>query len=121
MEKIELSLQGQSNITGTDMDKITEQQTRREMDMGIANAARGIVFHSLIKSIKEHGKESPETKQIEKRMDELTSVFEKVRMGDRKAIHYTRTELKKFVEENNRRIDLKATNGISKPDEFRPG
>ncbi len=107
-------------MTVMDMDRITEQQTRREMDMGIANAARGIVFRSLIQSIKEHGKESPETKKIEEQMDELTSVFEQVRMGDRKAIYYTRTKLKKFVEEHNPRIDLRAMNENAKPDEFRP-
>ncbi|MDD3029459.1 MAG: hypothetical protein PHS57_04160 [Alphaproteobacteria bacterium] len=89
------------------MDRITKQQTRKEMDMGIANAARGVVFRSLIKSVKEHGKDSPETKKIEEEMDKLTSIFEKMRRSDRKAIHYTRTELKKFVEENTPRIDLK--------------
>lgn len=109
-----------SNIKVMDMDQITKQQTQREMDIALAGEARGIVFRSLIKSIKEHGKESPETKKIEEQMDKYTSILSGVQAGDADAIKVTRTELKKFVETNSPRKDLTAVNGSHKPDEFRP-
>ncbi|MGE0109295.1 MAG: hypothetical protein AB7S81_05985 [Bdellovibrionales bacterium] len=108
-----------------------EQMMQQEMDIGVVNAAQGIVFERLFAVMQEYGKDAPETLPLKEDFRKYTELLRGVQCGEEKAIQEARTSVREFVDENGVAFVYEGgetkiiprrelLHGQSKPDQLRP-